>query len=87
MNIIMDNYVESNFAKKLSNTLLSSFWKMYFRWITPNNQSYYDNFIVTNQKLVGFDSFYNYTKLWIYTDNINTLEIDKYNLFYTHKQN
>ena len=87
MNVILDVARESIFSKKLSNTLLSSFGEFYNKRVKDFGTNFYDNYLYINKPLQDYIPLNTYPYIWIYSDNLNTLEIDKYNLFYTQKQN
>lgn len=87
MNVILDVARESMFFKKLSNTLLSSFGKFYHKGVSGIGISFYDNFIYINHPSQNYIELNTYPYIWLYSDNQNTLEIDKYNLFYTQHLN
>ena len=82
MNLIIDSTWQSEFAKKLSNTLVASLGEVYIQWKEDTSLSDFDNFIV----LTSPEAWYHpiVTDIWYdaYTDNMNTLERDKYTLFY-----
>lgn len=88
MNVIMDAGWTSTFAKKLSNTLDRSLDTVYVqskdnRWIVSG----FDNFILSSSPITGYKPLITYPGLLSYTDNLNTLEHDKYRLFYTAQTN
>jgi spermidine synthase len=87
MNLILDSAGQSNFYRKLSNTLNASFDNIYLSKVNRQNNNYFDNFVVLNRWIEGYTHVQTTEWLWIYTDNLNTLEKDKYTLFYSQKTN
>ncbi len=87
MNLILDKEKTSIFSQKLANTLLASYGSVYYAPMTVNNINYFDNFIVTDRKIPGYQRVEWGEMMGIYTDNQSTLERDKYALFYSQKAN
>ena len=88
MNVIMDASWTSSFAKKLSNTLDMAMDRIYVQSKdTVGLVSGFDNFIVSNTSGSGYVSLITHPEESYYTDNLNTLEKDKYDLFYTAQTN
>ena len=87
MNLILDSEWQSNFYKKLSNTLNASFENIYLSRVNKGNTSYFDNFLAINKWMDGYQHVQTTEWLGTYTDNLHTLERDKYNLFYSQKTN
>lgn len=83
MNLIIDSAWQSNFAKKLSNTLAASLWDVYIQSKEDESISDFGNFLVLNTEESWYMPIVTYPSYDLYTDNMNTLERDKYNLFYT----
>jgi spermidine synthase len=79
MNLIIDPTWQSDFA----NTLSLSLGEVYVQSKTSTATTLFDNFIVITSPEMGFRKITQNNPKDIYTDNLNTLERDKYNLFYT----
>jgi len=86
MNLIHDSARDSAFYKKVSNTLLSVFPEMSYRSMNGGD-GHYDNYIATNRKIPEYISFQSYPEYELYIDDKNTLEKDKYDLFYSQLMN
>lgn len=83
MNLIIDPSWQSDFAKKLSNTLVASFGGVYVQSKDNSALSSFDNFIILTTPEMWYRPIDTYPGYDAYTDNLNTLEKDKYALFYT----
>lgn len=83
MNLIIDPTWQSDFAHKLSNTLSLALGEVYVQSKISTANTLFDNFIVITSPAGEFYKITQNNPKDIYTDNINTLERDKYNLFYT----
>jgi spermidine synthase len=82
MNVIIDPLWESDFAGSLLATLSKSFSGVFLEGKNYDTPPVFDNFIVANQAFSGFTLASLPTSSDFYTDDQNTLEIDKYRLFY-----
>jgi spermidine synthase len=87
MNAIMDTAKESSFYKKLANTLVASWEQAYIKPVWSSGRGYYDNFILRNNPSLDYTKITTTDDLSLYTDDQNTLEFDKYTLFYQRKYN
>lgn len=87
MNLILDTKLDSLFYKKLTNTLRESLGETYISRVTEDATSYYGNYIALNREEERFDLMVADEVSWHYTDNRNSLEFDKYTLFYREKMN
>jgi len=79
-NYIFDQSKNSNFYKKIVNTLNSSFEDVYIKWVYTYIWKHW-NFLVVNKKYNSYKKVENFKNIWIYTDDKWTQEIDKYMLF------
>jgi spermidine synthase len=86
MNLILDSLRNSLFSQKLTNTLMTSFSWGYMRAV-HNWADLYDNFIFLDHPFEGYPALEKMDDHGIYTDDQNTLEFDKYQLFYQKKYN
>lgn len=87
MNLILDTKLDSLFYKKLTNTLRESLGETYISRVTEDATSYYGNYIALNRDEERFNLMVADEVSWLYTDNRNSLEFDKYTLFYREKMN
>lgn len=88
MNLILDSTRTSHFSQKLANTLNSSLGEISIASANILGSAWvFDNFIAVNRFFPRYKPFRGDPLLWIYTDNLNTLEKDKYDLFYTNQMN
>ena len=84
MNLILDSAKISDFYNNLSNTLANSIDNPYIKamgwwWIR-------DNFILVNTEIPWYSRLEKSGEYQVYVDNKNSLELDKYNLFYWNKK-
>ena len=82
MNIIFDTNWISNFYKNLSATISKNIPNSYIKNINKNNVSTNDNHIFINKKYDWYTKIKNIKWSKIYYDNKNSLDFDKYSLFY-----
>jgi len=81
INMITDNNLQSDFSKRLLNTMELWFWEVYYKDVNQYKQiNAKTNFVITNKKI---DWYYKYVKnndLWIYTDNKHSIELDLFKI-------
>ena len=87
MNLIMDSARVSDFSRALSATLVASLGDVFITPMYKWSSGYYDNFIAINRNIPMYEKLLAYPDFPVYTDNRNTLELDKYTLFYKNNMN
>ncbi len=87
MNLIMDSARVSDFSRALSATLVASLGDVFITPMYKWSSGYYDNFIAINRNIPMYEKLLAYPDAPVYTDNRNTLELDKYTLFYKNNMN
>lgn len=78
LNIISDKNLETDFSKKLFNTIKKEFWEVYYKPEIYENQkwNYLTNIVITNKFFEWYEK-YNFDKnFWTYTDDKHSIEID-----------
>lgn len=79
LNLITDKNLETNFSKKIFNTLENVFWEMYYLpeiYENMENKNHLTNIVVTNQKTENYLKYEKNNDLWIYTDDKHSIEND-----------
>ena len=60
MNLIMDTGRVSDFSRTLSTTLVASLGDVFIGPMYKGSSGYYDNFIVTNRDILGYEKLVSY---------------------------
>jgi len=81
INMITDNKLESDFSKKLLNTMELWFWEIYYKDVNQYLQeNAKTNFVMTNINLEWYEKYMKENNFWIYTDDKHSIEIDLYKI-------
>lgn len=81
INMICDNKLQSDFSKKLLNTMELWFWQIYYKDVNQYNQgNEKTNFVMTNLNLNWYINYKKDNDLWIYTDDKHSIEIDLFKI-------
>lgn len=80
INMITDRKLESDFSKKLLNTMKKAFWELYYKDTNIWDFSFKTNFVMTNKEFLWYNKYDEENDLGIYTDDKNSIEIDLFKI-------
>lgn len=80
INLITDKNLESDFSKKVFNTMEQAFSEVYYKNTNTWNASRDTNFVATNKNLAWYTKYADENNLWIYTDDKNSIELDLFRI-------
>lgn len=80
INLITDVNLESDFSKRILNTMKNNFWEVYYQNVNQEWTYELTNFVVTNKNLEWYTKYKKDNDFWIYTDDKNSIEMDLFEI-------